>query len=85
MSQSVKAVFYVVEVTDTASGVGRVKANPVAKGPYAEYSKYTPTGTLEFNCLNEAAVEFFRSRVGHDVVLVISDPTDADLITPPAQ
>lgn len=80
---SVKAVFYVQSVTDTASGVGQVVATPVAKGPYAEYSRHTPTGTLSFNCLNEAATAFFRERIGKDIVLTISDPTEADLITPP--
>jgi hypothetical protein len=75
----VKAVFYVQSVTDTSSGVGQVTAAPVAKGPYAEYSKYTPTGSLAFNCLNEQATKFFRDRIGKDVVLLISDPTEDDL------
>lgn len=77
--QQVKAVFFVTSVTDTASGVGQITAQPVAKGPYASYSKYTPTGELKFNCLNEAATAFFRDRIGKDVVLLISDPTDEDV------
>lgn len=77
---SIKAVFYINEVTDTASGVGRIKATPVAKGPYGNYSKYTPSGVLEFNCLNEAATEWCRERIGSDVVLTLADPTEADLI-----
>lgn len=75
---SVKAVFYVQEVARTASGSGRVKASPVAKGPYASYSQYTPTGSLEFTCLNDAATQFFLDRVGADVVLTITDPTESD-------
>lgn len=76
----VQAVFYITEVADTASGVGRVKAQPVAKGPYGNYSRYTPTGSLEFSCLNEAATQFFREHVGKDLVLVMREPTEADLI-----
>lgn len=81
--ETVKAVFYVAEVGIRANEVGVVTAQAAAKGPYAEYSKYTPTGTLTFTCLNPAATEFFRTRVGKDVVLEIRVPTDEDLITPP--
>ena len=77
---TVKAIFYINEVARTASGAGRVKASPVAKGPYAGYSQYTPTGSLEFTCLNEAATEFFMDRVSKDVVLTISDPGPEDLL-----
>lgn len=80
---SVKCVFYVQSVTDTASGVGQVKATPVAKGPYGDYSKYTPTGLLEFNCLNDVATAWFREHIGKDIVLEIREPTDADLIVVP--
>lgn len=80
---SVKAVFYVAEVTRTASGAGRIKASPAARGPYADYSQYTPTGSLEFTSLNEAATQWFLERIGKDVTLTMTDPTEADLITPP--
>lgn len=87
---SVKAVFYVQEVTDTASGAGRVKMIPSAKGPYAEYSQYTPTGSIEFTSLNPAATEFFRAMLskarageGGDVSVVFDEAGEDDLITPP--
>lgn len=79
----IKAVFFINEVAKTASGAGRVKASPVAKGPYAEYSQYTPTGLLEFLSLNEAATDWCIERIGKDVTLTLADPTEADLITPP--
>lgn len=79
---AVKAVFYVQEVTFTANGQGRIKATPVAKGPYAEYSKYTPSGLLEFTCLNEAATQFFMDRRGKDVALIIRPATADDILQP---
>lgn len=71
---AVKCMFYVTEVAQTASGSGRVKANAVAKGPYAEWSQYTPSGTFEIVSLNAEATDWFRERIGQDVVLTISDP-----------
>jgi len=79
---SVKCVFYVAEVTKQANGAGRIKASPVAKGPYAEYSQWTPTGALEFTSLNPAATAFFEENLGKDVTLLISPATEDDLITP---
>lgn len=81
--ESVKAIFYISEVGVRANEVGVVTAQAVAKGPYAEYAKYTPTGLLNFTCLNPAATEFFRTQVGKDVVLEIRAATEDDLITPP--
>src|ERR1700751_5889934 len=75
---SVKAVFYVAAVTKQANGAGIVKAQPLAKGPYASYSKWTPSGSLEFTCLNDAATAWFEERIGKDVTLTLSDPTEAD-------
>lgn len=79
---AVKCVFYVQRVAQAANGVGEVTAQPVAKGPYAEYSKYTPSGSLQITSLNEDASEWFRERIGKDVTLLISDPTEDDLISP---
>ena len=70
---AVKCVFYVQRVTDTASGAGEIIATPVAKGPYAEYSQWTPTGKLEFTSLNPAATAWFRERLGKDVSILIDD------------
>lgn len=71
---SVKCMFYVIEVAETASGAGRVKCSAVAKGPYAEYSQYTPQGSFEITTLNENATKWFRERLGKDVELVLQDP-----------
>lgn len=76
---AVRCMFYVQEVTDTASGVGRVKMNAVAKGPYAKWSQYTPSGLFEITSLNPDATAWFRDRIGKDVAIMIEDPTEADL------
>lgn len=73
---AVKCMFFVQEVTETANGSGRIKAMPVAKGPYAEWSQYTPTGSFEITSLNPDATEWFRERIGKDVAITIEDPTD---------
>jgi hypothetical protein len=81
---AVKCVFYVAEVTKTANGSGRIKANPVAKGPYSDYSKWTPSGSFEITSLNEKATEWFESMLGKDIVLLAMEPQEGDLIPPPA-
>lgn len=77
---NVKAIFFIAEVTKTATGAGVVKARPVAKGPYASYSQYTPAGMVELTSLNEAATAWFEERIGKDVSLTFGDPTEADLL-----
>lgn len=71
---AVKCMFYVQEVAKTAAGAGRVKMAAVAKGPYAEWSHYTPSGTFEIVTLNEAATGWFADRLGSDVSITIEDP-----------
>lgn len=83
--QQVKAVFYVEEVGIKGNGQGHLIARPAAKGPYAEWSKYTPSGVLDILTLNEEATEFFRSVCGSDVVVTIRPATEEDIITKPAQ
>jgi len=78
------AIFYVAEVTQKPSGAHTVKMSAVAKGPYKEYSQYSPSGTFEITSVNEATLPFFVDRIGKDVRIRIDDPTDADLITPPS-
>jgi hypothetical protein len=73
---SVKCVFYVAEVAKQANGVGRIKATPVAKGPYADYSKWTPSGSFEITSLNEQATAWFEARLGKDIEILIGDPTE---------
>ena len=81
----VRATFYVAEVTRMASGSHKVKMSAVAKGPYAEYSKYSPCGTFEITSVNDATLPFFEDHLGKDVRITIDTPTEADLITPPSQ
>lgn len=78
---AVKCVFYIAEVTKQANGAGRIKASAVAKGPYAEYSQWTPSGSLEFTTLNERATEWFTERLGKDVSILIDDASEEDLIS----
>lgn len=81
MSNAVRAIFFVEEVTDRASGAGIVKLRAAAKGPYGHWSKWTPAGTIEITSLNDAATDFYRERLGKDVAVTFTDPTEADLAT----
>lgn len=76
----VKAMFYVQSVGHSAGGVGTVQLNAVAKGPYANWSKYTPSGTISITSLNENATAWFYDRLGKDVSITFDDPTEDDLI-----
>lgn len=78
---SVRAMFYVNYVGHNASGVGVVKLNATTKGDYASYSKYTPSGAIEFTCLNESATEWYFDRLGKDVAVTFDDPTEADQVS----
>lgn len=56
---SVRAKFYVAEITHTPSG-GRVKMHAVCRGEDNKmWSAATPTGTIEMGILNEAALNQF--------------------------
>ena len=77
---SVKAMFYVNHVGHSASGVGVVKLNATAKGEYAAWSKYTPSGTIEITSLNEDATAWSHDRLGKDVAIRFDDPTEADVL-----
>ena len=79
----VKAMFYVNNVGHNASGVGTVSLNAVAKGPYANWAKSTPNGTINLTSLNEAATQWFYDRLGKDVAITFGDPTDEDLLPNP--
>lgn len=76
----VKAMFYVQHVGHNAGGIGTVTLSAVAKGPYAEWSKYTPSGNVSITSLNEDATQWFYERLGKDVAITFNDPTDADLL-----
>lgn len=75
----VKAIFYVNHVGHGASGTGIVKLNATTKGPYSDWSKYTPGGTVEITTLNEKATQWFYERLGKDVSITFGDPTEDDL------
>jgi len=78
---AVKCVFYITGVEKRANGVGVLNARAAAKGPYEEWSQFTPSGTLQISSLNPAATDWFLERIGKDVTLVIEDATEADLLT----
>jgi len=68
-------MFYVASVTEQANGAGVVKMNAVAKGPYAEWSQWTPSGSFEITSLNADATQFFRDNLGKDVSILVSPAT----------
>lgn len=74
---AVKCVFYVSGVEKRANEVGVVNMQAAAKGPYAEWSKYTPSGSFQITSLNPAATDWFLERVGRDVSILIDDMDDA--------
>jgi hypothetical protein len=78
---AVKCVFYISGVEKRASGVGVVNAQAAAKGPYKEWSQFTPSGSLQITSLNPQATDWFIERIGKDVTVLIDDATEAD-ITP---
>ena len=87
---AVRAIFYVAELVQqpgdvTTKGerasVGTVKLKPATKGPYKDWSKWTPHGELTLGTLNEKAFAWFADRLGSDVALTFDDPTEADLAT----
>ncbi len=52
--------FYVVSVTENAGGSHQVLLQPSYKdGANSDWAKYTPSGRLELNLSQEAAVEFY--------------------------
>lgn len=78
---AVKCIFYIAGVEKRANEVGIVRCQAVAKGPYKEWAKFSPSGSLEITSLNPAATDWFLERVGKDVAILISDPTEADLLS----
>lgn len=71
---SVEARFYVHEVGQVHGGAGKVVMLATTKGDYQSWSKYTPSGRIEFTCLNDAATDFFRERLGKDIAVTFTDP-----------
>ena len=75
----VRAIFFVSEVAKIVGGAGKVKLQAAAKGDYKQWSKWTPSGLIEFTCLNEQATAWFDERIGRDVAIGFDDPTEEDL------
>ena len=76
---AVKAKFYVSEVTKRPSGDNYPSTNvvllPVVRGDEGkEWARYTPSGKVELTSLNQAASEWFETRLGQDVEILFSDP-----------
>lgn len=57
---SVRAKFFVQSLTTTTSG-GSVSLSAVCRGEdNKSWSQYTPSGTIQMNILNEAALSQFK-------------------------
>jgi hypothetical protein len=72
---SVRARFYVQSFTLQAGDTSSVRLSAVCRGKeMGEWSKFTPSGTLEMALTRQAggAAEFFRANVGKDVYLDIN-------------
>lgn len=77
---SVRARMYVQSFTLNAGDTSTVRLNAVCRGKEnAEWSKFTPSGSLEMSLTRQAggAADFFRTHVGQDVYLDIT-PVDPD-------
>ena len=69
---AVEARFFVQEITQNASSGRRVLLKASTRGPH-DWSKWTPSGTLEMGVLNEAAGDWFAARLGKDLAVCFSD------------
>ena len=85
---SLRAIFYVEDVVIRSNdldddgnrirtGVAHLRA--ACKGPYKNWARYTPAGSIEMATLNPAGLAWFEERVGTDVAITFEDPTEADL------
>jgi hypothetical protein len=82
---STRARFYVQSFTLQAGDTSTVRLSAVCRGKEnAEWSKFTPSGSLEMALTRQAggAADFFRANVGRDVYVDITlvDP-DLDVCT----
>lgn len=72
--KTVRCKFVVSEIAKTAHNGVRLEASPVyghdADNENATFWKYTPTGKLEFTCLNEGAVAHLQP--GDEIYLDIT-------------
>lgn len=56
--------FYVQSVTETASGNSAVRLQPDYKdGANSDWSRYTPSGSIELNLSQDAAIDFYRDAL----------------------
>lgn len=71
---SVTARMFVQEITRRAhqKGVGIVKLSAVSRGPENKsWAASTPSGTIELQIANEAALAFFDESLGEEMVIDI--------------
>lgn len=76
---SVRARMYVRQVARNAGDTATVTLDAVARGKEnAEWSKFTPSGSLNLTLTREAsgAFAYFNDRVGKEVFVDISDAFD---------
>lgn len=71
----VKARFYVHSFTKTTTEYTSVKLAPSTKGDdNKEWSKWTPSGTIEMNIHNDSsAVNFFADHLGKDLDITFAE------------
>ena len=72
---SARARFYVQSFTLQAGDTSTVRLSAVCRGKEnAEWSKFTPSGSLEMSLTRQAggAADFFRANVGRDVYIDIT-------------
>lgn len=87
MSNKVRARFWVQKLTKQAvsqNGIAvHVELAPVVRGkgqpgydPEAnvDWSKYTPSGSIQLTLTTEAAADWFEQRIGQDVAITFEDP-----------
>lgn len=88
---SVRARFFIKDVTRSADDTGSVVCQVVSRGPdNAEWSSYSPSGTLSIGMSRKAskAIEFFDKNRGREVYLDITladDPACAGCGEPVGQ
>jgi hypothetical protein len=76
---SVRARFFVQQVTKQAADTGSVRLQAVSRGPEnKEWAAYTPSGSLEMSLSRKAgpALDWFEEHLGHEVFLDISEASE---------
>lgn len=73
---AVQARFFVDQITKHARFEGsKFTLSPVtsSKPGNSDWSKYTPSGTIELNVTNPDAIAWFEDRLGKDIAITFDD------------